>query len=221
MRRGAKLVFLAVNLLCFAVLLAAQQGNFPAGGSPGGTNGQLQFNNNGAFAGSTQITVSNSGTALAITGVNSQPNAVTIASAGSGQQNTLVLTGAASNGQPILTITANGETGPGLQSYSYATATNCSSSASPAVCGSAASGSVTLAAAATTEVVNTTAVTANSQILLTRDDSLGTKLSVTCNTATVVGTIRVSARTGGTSFTIAVDTTPATNPLCLSYTIVN
>jgi hypothetical protein len=45
-----------------------------------------------------------------------------------------------------------------------ATASNCSSSASPAVCGSAVSGSVAVPASVTTEVVNTTAVTANSQI---------------------------------------------------------
>src|SRR5207302_7263892 len=49
---------------------------------------------------------------------------------------------------------------------------NCTSSASPAVCGSAAAGSVVIAAAATTVTVNTTAVTANSQIFLQPDDSL-------------------------------------------------
>jgi hypothetical protein len=105
----------------------------------------------------------------------------------------------------------------------YLTATNCSSSASPAVCAAASAGSVTVAAAATTKVVNTTAVTANSQIILTRDDSLGTKLSVTCNTQgdLVLGHPRVTARTAGTSFTISVDVAPTTNPMCISYQIVN
>jgi len=105
----------------------------------------------------------------------------------------------------------------------FNTATNCSSSASPAVCGSAAAGSVVIAAAGTTVTVNTTAVTANSQIFLLADDTLGTKLSVTCNStlATLIGGLAVTARTGGTSFQITSGATPAVNPLCLSYFIVN
>jgi hypothetical protein len=99
------------------------------------------------------------------------------------------------------------------------TATNCSSSAAPAVCAAAASGSVVVAAAATTVTVNTTAVTASSQIQLTFDSSLGTKLSVTCNTTPVQPT--VSARTSGTSFTITVPSAPTTNPACFSYSIIN
>ncbi len=105
----------------------------------------------------------------------------------------------------------------------YATASNCASSASPAVCSSASAGSVVIAAAATSVVVNTTAVTANSTIFLTTDQSLGTKLSVTCNTQSdlVVGTPVVSARSSGTSFTAALPIAPTTNPLCLSYLIIN
>jgi len=104
-----------------------------------------------------------------------------------------------------------------------ATATNCSSSASPAVCGSAASGSVVIAASATTVVVNTTAVTANSQILITEDRSLGTKLSVTCDTtsALTLGSPVITARTAATSFTIGLAAASAINPVCLSYTIIN
>jgi hypothetical protein len=107
----------------------------------------------------------------------------------------------------------------------YATATNCSSSASPAVCGSAAAGSVALPtnAVSSSIVVNTTAVTANSQIFAFADDTLGTKLSVTCNStvATLVGGLTISARTAGTSFTIANNVAVVTNPLCLSYHIIN
>lgn len=99
------------------------------------------------------------------------------------------------------------------------TFSNCSSSASPAVCGSASAGSVTVAAAATTKVVNTTAVTADSQILLTFDASLGTKLGVTCNTTFIAP--YVSARTAGTSFTITLGSGPVTNPECISYQIIN
>ena len=97
--------------------------------------------------------------------------------------------------------------------------TNCSSSASPAVCGAASSGSVAVAAAATTVVVNTTAVTANSQIFLIYDSSLGTKLSVTCNVAEPA-LYGVTARVAATSFTIT-SSAPITNPACFSYFIVN
>lgn len=110
-----------------------------------------------------------------------------------------------------------------LKSGAYATGTNCSSSASPAVCSAAPAGSVVIAAAASTVTVNTTAVTANSQIFLTADDTLGTKLSVTCNStlATLIGGLAVTARTAGTSFQITSGATPAVNPLCISYFIVN
>ena len=102
----------------------------------------------------------------------------------------------------------------------YATKTNCSSAAAPAVCAAAPAGSVVVAAAATTVVVDTTAVTANSQILVQEDSSLGTRLSVTCNTTPATAPPTVSARTAGTSFTITT-TAPTTNPRCFSYTVLN
>ena len=107
-----------------------------------------------------------------------------------------------------------------VNATAYGTATNCSSSASPAVCGSAAAGSVTVANGATTKVVNTTTVTANSQIFVVFDSSLGTKLSVTCNT-TIPDAYGVTARTAGTSFTITVGVAPVADPACFSYFIVN
>lgn len=100
------------------------------------------------------------------------------------------------------------------------TTTNCSSSAAPAVCSSASAGSVVIAAAGTTVTVNTTAVTANSQIFIQEDSSLGTKLSVTCNTTTTRD-YYVTARTAATSFQITASAAPVTNPACLSYFIVN
>jgi hypothetical protein len=114
-------------------------------------------------------------------------------------------------------------TGGRTQVDSFGTTGNCASAAAPAVCGSSASGHVVVAAAGTTVVVNTTAVTATSEIMLSRDNSLGTLLSVTCNTQSSVtlGMPYVSARTAGTSFTITADVAPTTNPLCLHYTIVN
>lgn len=109
---------------------------------------------------------------------------------------------------------------PGL----YATGTNCSSGASPAVCVAAAAGSVAVPAGTnSTLVVQTTAVTANSQIFLQSDSTLGTKLGVTCNStlASLITEPVITARTGGTSFTITVSGTTTTNPVCFSYHIVN
>lgn len=121
----------------------------------------------------------------------------------------------ATNGSFAIAVPASSTS---FTANTYLSGTNCSSSASPAVCGSAAAGSFVLAAAATTVTVNTTAVTANSQIIVVNDDSLGTKLSVTCNTA--LDQVFVSGRVAATSFTIT-GTAPVTNPNCYSYLIVN
>jgi hypothetical protein len=110
----------------------------------------------------------------------------------------------------------------GVAAATYGTTTNCSNAASPAVCSSAAAGAVTIAAGSTTVVVNTTAVTGNSEIFLQADDSL-TIAATTCNStlATLVGGLAVTARTAGTSFTISFNGTILTNPLCISYHIIN
>lgn len=97
--------------------------------------------------------------------------------------------------------------------------TNCASRTSPAVCGSASAGSVTIAAGSASVVVNTAAVTANSQILITFDSSLGAKLGVTCNKT--FNNPYVTARTPLTSFTITAGASPITNPACYSYLVVN
>jgi hypothetical protein len=105
------------------------------------------------------------------------------------------------------------------QAASFATATNCASTAAPAACVSAAAGAVTLAVGSTSVVVNTTAVTADSQILLTFDASLGGRLGVTCSSVPLQPF--VSARTSGTSFTLNVSSSPASHPACFSFFIVN
>jgi len=101
----------------------------------------------------------------------------------------------------------------------FGSETNCSSSAAPAVCAAAAAGSVVIPAAGTDVVVNTTAVTANSQIFAIFDQSLGTKLGVTCNSTTA--NPHIGARVAGTSFTIHANVSPITNPACFSYFIIN
>jgi hypothetical protein len=117
------------------------------------------------------------------------------------------------SGSPVIDHSANGTF------KTVNTSTNCSSSASPAVCAAAAAGSVVVAAAATTVTVNTTAVTANSQIMVLYDSSLGTKLGVTCN-ATEPALYGVTARVAATSFTIT-SSAPITNPACFSYLVIN
>lgn len=110
---------------------------------------------------------------------------------------------------------------PGVIAWGKAaTIANCNSSASPAVCGSAPSGSVAMATGVSTLVVNTTAVTADSQIFVIQDSSLDTRLGITCNT-TASRVYSISARTAGTSFTIKSSANPATNKACLSYWIIN
>lgn len=100
----------------------------------------------------------------------------------------------------------------------YGTDTNCSSSGG--TCVAAAAGSVSIATSATTVTVSTTAVTANSQIFIQEDSSLGTKLGVTCNT-TIGRSYVVTARTAATSFVITASAAPLTNPSCLSFFLVN
>lgn len=110
---------------------------------------------------------------------------------------------------------------PGILSIgSLTTTSNCNSTASPAVCGSAPAGSVALANGGTTLVVNTTAVTANSQIFVMEDSSLATRLGITCNTGTGRNYV-INARTPGTSFTIKSSNAPVLNKACLSYWIAN
>lgn len=110
-----------------------------------------------------------------------------------------------------------------LAGYGVQTLTDCASSASPAVCGSASAGSVVIAAGATTVTVDTTAVGPNSEIVLTPDDTLGTKLGVTCNSTllTLFGGLAVTNRSTNTSFQVTSGATPGVNPLCFNYVIYN
>lgn len=106
---------------------------------------------------------------------------------------------------------------------SYQSTTNCADSAGAAACGAAPAGAFVIDATTTSTVVSTTAVTATSRIFLQEDSSLGTELGVTCNTQSslTLGALRVTARTAATSFTATIEAGPTTNPMCVSYWIVN
>ena len=132
---------------------------------------------------------------------------------------TFIDSGQVGNGN---TAVAQPNTTGGIKGTKYLTSTNCSSGVSPAVCGSAAAGAVAVPTGATpTLVVNTTAVTALSQIQLNVDESL-TISGTTCNTtlSTLVNPV-VTARSPGVSFTITMNSTLLTNPACVSYVITN
>jgi hypothetical protein len=98
------------------------------------------------------------------------------------------------------------------------TATNCSSSASPAVCGSAAAGQVQIAAGATSIQINTTAVTANSRIGCLTYSTVG--ITAPTNIASLIQPY-LSAVTAGTSFTLTVPVAPLTYPVNLQYCLIN
>ncbi len=96
----------------------------------------------------------------------------------------------------------------------------CTSAASPAACSNYAAGAVALPTGGTTLVVNTSAVSEpGSMILLTPDSSLGSTLSVTCNTGIPSG-FQASNRVNSTSFTISVGIAPVTNPFCFNYFVI-
>lgn len=101
----------------------------------------------------------------------------------------------------------------------------CISSAAPAVCNSSSAGMVAIPTGVNpTLTVNTTAVTDSSQIVLHSDNTIGSKLGVTCNStlATLVGGMAITApRSPGVSFQISFSGTVSVNPVCVSFVVVN
>lgn len=119
--------------------------------------------------------------------------------------------------------------GNAITGNTYSTATNCAAvgtAANPSVasCTAASAGSFSCATNASTGTctVNTTAVTANSEIFIEgrNDTTTGTRLGVTCNTGITTALPEISAVVAATSFTINLGTF-TTNPECFSYFIVN
>ncbi len=116
-------------------------------------------------------------------------------------------------------ITTSGVYG-NLTGSTIGTFFNCNSTASPAVCGSAPTGLVQVAAAATTLTVNTTAVTANSRFALTYVTTGAGCTPAPGNIASLLPPY-VSGIGAGTSFTMTLPVAPTTNAACISYTIEN
>lgn len=110
----------------------------------------------------------------------------------------------------------------------YNTTTNCGASGSagnPSIvaCGSAAVGAVACNVASSTGtcVINTSAVTANSEIFVEEVTSESARLGITCNASpSVLPAIPVASKSAGVSFTINMPTIVG-NPACFDYHIVN
>lgn len=108
-----------------------------------------------------------------------------------------------------------------LSAATYLTATNnTTSSSSPIAAGSAAAGHMIIAAAATTGNASTTAVTANSEIFYTVEQ-VTPIAGTTCNTTIPTSTPVTAVQTVGSGFQVKVTTAPVTNPLCLSWHVIN
>jgi hypothetical protein len=106
----------------------------------------------------------------------------------------------------------------GVSTPSYSTSTQCGNFWGQ--CGSASAGSVGLSTGARSILISTTAVTAQSQIFIQEDASLGSALGVTCDPNPGRSYLIVN-RTPGVSFEIVASSTPAGAPACLSYHILN
>ncbi len=102
----------------------------------------------------------------------------------------------------------------------YSTVGNCAvNSASPAACGSAASGVFVVPATVTAYTVNTTAVTGNSHIFLfPRTDNTGIPSAPTCTLPAITAEPVRSASVVGTSFTLTIASSGIT---CWDYFIVD
>lgn len=124
---------------------------------------------------------------------------------------------------PNNTMPANsiGGNSKGATLLTIQTATNCAvNSVSPAACAAAASGAVVVPTTTTTYTVNTTAVQANSRILLFPMSFAGNLPSApTCVAPAVTSTPTISAIVAATSFTFALPST--TGQTCWQYVIVN
>jgi hypothetical protein len=110
-----------------------------------------------------------------------------------------------------------------INASKFNTATNCnlggaSGTASPAACAAAPTGHIAIPASQTTYTVNTTNVTANSNIIIQQiADNSGIVSAPTCN-ATATNPM-ISARVPATSFTFTLTTNAAVT--CYAYWLVN
>lgn len=112
-------------------------------------------------------------------------------------------------------------TAAGVQVTNLLTAGNCKiNHATPGSCGAASAGTVVVPTTTTSYVVDTSAVTTNSEIFLQyTTDATGLPSAPTCVLPATLGDVFPSARTAGTSFTFTLPSTAGT--VCVHFFIVN
>jgi len=106
-----------------------------------------------------------------------------------------------------------------LTGTTFASGSVGSSSSSPAALGSAASGHFIIATSGSTGNASSTAVTANSTIIIQREGTTPIA-GTTCNTAATTTPI-VTSKIAGNGFIVTSAASPVTNPICLAYWIIN
>lgn len=125
-------------------------------------------------------------------------------------------------------VLANSPTFPAaISAVTYTTGTNCAATgtaANPSVaaCAAAAAGVFSCAtnASGTTCTLNTTAITANSSLVLIQNSYAGTRLSVTCNTTILASTAPLVSSIGAGTATITLPVF-SVNPVCFNYWVVD
>jgi len=115
--------------------------------------------------------------------------------------------------------TVCGLRGQELIEFRYGTLSNCTSSTSPARCGEAASGAVAISPSSSSVVVQTAAVTSNSEIAITFNAALSDRLRVKCSAD--AQTPFITAINPGVSFTISVPSSFSAVSGCFTFTIEN
>lgn len=216
------LLYVGVGVVAFSQSPSGAY-NSPAIGGAGGSNTQIQYNNNGILAGSANLTTNPGGfPSLAVTGVGGSGTTMTVTAASSGQLTALLVTGSNGNNLPVIDVVQGG-TSPafGVRSYSYGTTTNCSvNSASPAACGGAAAGSFVVPTTTTAYTVNTTAIHAASRIFLfPHTDTRDLPGAPTCVVPAITAEPVVSGIVAATSFSITIAST--TGQTCWDYLVMN
>lgn len=108
-----------------------------------------------------------------------------------------------------------------VTSPTYSTTTNCAQNGSPAACGSSAAGAFSCPVGGVTCVVNSSAITANSEIFVQPSAAASSRLGITCNSTSDTGLTmpRLAGQSVGT-FTINLGSF-STNPECFSFFVVN
>jgi len=237
---NADLVNSAITIAGTSVSLGGSTSSLPSPGAIGGTTPAAITGT--TITANTSLTV-NGGTAQVGT-KGTDTNLMTTASGSTFTASTIAIGDANGGITNATAIPANvtypspgaiGGTTPAAGSFTTLTGTTINTTTKCAAAGTAANPSVASCSAAPTGFfscatnastgtcqVNTTAVTANSTIQIQPDSTLGTALSVTCNTTQDTGLTapRISARSAGASFTIKLGTF-STNPLCFSYVVIN